>query len=213
MIDEEQRRDAELVHQILSENENAFAELYERYKPRLHKFVTNRLRGAGTWEDAEELVDDMFLKAWKHLKTLKEPERVLNWMFRIANQLVVEWHRENQKRIRVQAFADTSEAEMEVAEVTVHQTVEERALNEERRTKLFEAIAQLPELEQKMIQLQLAGKRYEEIAQILDVSKSSVRNRLSRAKNRLKAWAAAWEEANAEGRDLEFSEFNEGKGK
>ncbi len=79
----------------------------------------------------------------------------------------------------------------------MHQTVEERALDEERRTKLFEAIAQLPELEQKMIQLQLAGKRYEEIAQILDVSKSSVRNRLSRAKNRLKTWAAAWEEANA----------------
>lgn len=102
---------------------------------------------------------------------------------------------------------------MKVAEAIVHQTAEERALDEERRTKLFKAIAQLPELEQKMFKLQLAGKRYEEIAEICIVSVGSVRNRLSRAKNRLRDWAAAWEEANAEGRDLDFSEFNEGKGK
>lgn len=37
--------------------------------------------------------------------------------------------------------------------------------------------------------------------------------KLSRAKKRLTAWGAAWEEANAEGLDLEFSEFNEKKGK
>lgn len=208
---DEQRRDAKLVHQILSGDENAFAELYELYKPRLHKFVIKKLGGAGTWEDAEELVQDTFVKARKHLKKLLEPEKVSNWMFSIANQLVAGWHRDNQRHIRKQSFADTSEAEIEVAEATVHQTAEERALDEERRTKLFEAIAQLPELEQQMFKLQLAGKRYKDIAEICIVSGGSVRNRLSRAKGRLRDWAAAWEEANAEGRDLDFSEFNEGK--
>ena len=58
-----------------------------------------------------------------------------------------------------------------------------------------------------------SNKSYEEIAEICAVSVGSVRNRLSRAKQKLKAWGAAWKEANAEGLDLDFSEFIEGKGK
>lgn len=64
-----------------------------------------------------------------------------------------------------------------------------------------------------MFRLQLAGKRYEEIAEICGVTVSVVKNRLSRAKKRLKVWVAAWEAANAEGLDVEFSEFNEKKSK
>lgn len=213
VMGDEQKEDAVLVCQILSGDENAFAALYERYKPRLHRFVTNKLGGAGDWRDAEELVNDTFLRARAHLETLNEPEKVLNWMFRIANQLVAGWHRDNQRRIRMQSLAGVSVTEMEVAEAIVHQTEEEHALAEERRAAVFEAIAQFPELTRKMLQLQLAGKRYEEIAQILGVSVSSVRNRLSRAKKKLNAWGTAWEEANAEGRDVDFSEFNEGEGK
>lgn len=95
----------------------------------------------------------------------------------------------------------------------MHRMAEDHSLDEERREKLFEAITQLPELEQKMLYLQLEKKSYEEIAEILQVLVGSVRNRLPRAKKRLEAWAAAWEEANAEGRDLDFSEFDKGKGK
>lgn len=62
-----------------------------------------------------------------------------------------------------------------------------------------------------MLHLQLEGKKYEKIAEICEVTVSVVKNRISRAKKRLKAWGAAWEEANAEGLDVEFSEFNEKK--
>ncbi len=209
-VTDEQRSDAELVRQILSGEERAFEALYERYKPRLHQYIFNKI---DNWHCAEELTQDTFLKAKEHLRTLREPEKILNWMFGIANQLIAGWHRENKKRVRMQSFSDVSVTDMEIAAAIAHRMAEDQSLDKERRGRLFEAIVQLPELEQRMLHLQLAGKRYAKIAEICETSIGSVRNRLSRAKRDLKAWAAAWEAANAEGRDLDFSEFIEGKGK
>ena len=193
------------VRQILSGNENGFAELYVRYRVRLCQYIFNRI---GDWHHAEELTNDTFLKAKEHLGTLKKPERVLNWMFSIASQLIAGWHRKNQRRIWIESFANVSAIDMEIAAVDAHQIAETDALDEDRHANLFAAIAQLPELEQKMFRLQLENKSYEEIAEICEVSVSSVRNRLSRAKQKLRTWAAAWEEANAEGLDLDFYEFS-----
>lgn len=134
-------------------------------------------------------------------------------MFSIARQLVVGWHRKHKKPGATQGYTDVYEAEGEAAGTAViHQATEEYAMEEERRTAVSAAIAQLPELEQQMFHLQLAGKRYEEIAEMCDVSVSVVKNRLSRAKQRLEAWGTAWEAANAEGLDVEFSEFEKTKG-
>ena len=204
-VTDEQRRDAELVRQILSGDERAFDALYKRHKQRIHESIFNKI---GDWHYAEELTDDTFLKAKTHLKTLREPEKVLNWMFRLANQLIAGWHRENKKKKRVplEFFADV--------EVTAaNRIAEDHTPYKERYEKFCEAIGQLPELEQKMLHLQFENKSYEEIAEICDVSVGSVRNRLPRAKKKLEAWAAAWKAANAEGRDLDFSEFDKGKGK
>ena len=203
----EQRRDAELVRQILSGDEGAFDALYKRHKQRIHQYIFN---GIGDWHYAEELTDDTFLKAREHLETLREPEKVLNWLFRIANQLIAGWHRKNKKKKRVplEFFADG-----EVTAADANWIAEGHTPYEERYEKFCEAIGQLPELEQKIFRLRLENKSYEDIAEICEVTVSIVRNRLSRAKQKLISWAAAWEEANAEGRDLDFSEFIEGKGR
>ncbi len=87
-------------------------------------------------------------------------------------------------------------------------------MNEVLREKLQQTIKELPELEQSILLLQCAGKSYDEIAEELrdafpSLKPSSVRNRLSRVKKILREWAAAWEQAYAEGHDLNFSEFME----
>ena len=200
----EQRSDASLVRQILSGDESAFDVLYKRHKQRIHRYIFNKI---GNWHCAEELTNDTFLKAKEHLKTLEEPEKVLNWMFSIANQLIAGWHRKNKKKKRVllEFFAD-----VEVTAADANWIAEDDTSYEERYEKFCEAIGQLPELEQKMLRLQFQNKSYEEIAELCAVSVGSVRNRLPRAKKKLKAWGAAWKAANAEGFDLDFSEFNKG---
>ena len=211
MTEDGQKLDGELVHRILTGDETAFDALYKRHKPRLQQFIANKV---DDWRDVEELTNDTFLQAREHLHTLQAPEKVLNWMFRIAGQLVVGWHRQHKTSGATQGYTNVHEAEGEAAATAViHQTAEEYVMEVERWTAVSAAIAQLPELERKMLHLQLENKKYEEIANICEVSVSSVRNRLSRAKKQLKTWAAAWEKANTEDRDLDFSEFNERKGK
>lgn len=210
-MSDDQRRDAELVRQILTGDETAFDALYKRHSPRLYRFILSKIDDR---RDAEELVNDTFLKAWEHLHTLQEPEKVLNWMFRIASQLIADWHRKHKKPEATQGYIDVYQTEGEVAATAIiHQTAEEYTMKTERWTVVSVAIAQLPKLDQKMLCLQLRGKSYTKIAERCQVSVSAVRNRLFRAKKQLKAWGIAWEEANAEGLDLEFSEFNKKKGK
>ena len=200
----EQRSDASLARQILSGDEGAFDALYKRHKQRIHQYIFKRI---GDWHYAEELTNDTFLKAKENLETLRKPQRVLNWMFSLANQLIAGWHRKNQKKKRlVLKFCD----DVEVTAANTNWIMEEHTLYEERYEKLCEAIGQLPKLERRMLHLQFANKSYEEIAEICTVSVGAVRNRLSRAKKRLKAWAAAWKAADAEGLDLDFAEFNKG---
>ncbi len=208
---DDQRRDAELVRQILTGDESTFDALYTQHKPRLYGFIASKIDDR---RDAEELVNDTFLKAREHLHTLQEPEKVLSWMFRIASQLVAGWHRQHKKPEATQGYTDVYEAEGEAAATAViYQTTEEYTMKEERRTAVSAAIAKLPESDQEMLRLQLKGKPYTEIAERCEVSVSAVRNRLFRTKKQLKAWGAAWEEANAEGLDLEFSEFEKTKRK
>ncbi len=142
---DEQRRDAELVRQILTGDETAFDALYKRHSPRLYRFITSKIDDR---RDAEELVNDTFLKAKEHLHTLQKPEKVLNWMFRIASQLVAGWHRQHKTSGATQDYTDVYEAEGEAAATTViHQTAQEYRMETERWTALSVAIAQLPELE------------------------------------------------------------------
>lgn len=208
---DDQRRDAELARQVLTGDETAFDALYKRHRPRLYRFIISKIDDR---RDAEELVNDTFLKVRKHLHTLQAPEKVLNWIFRIATQLIAGWHRKHKKPEATQGYIDVYQTEGEAAATAIiHQTAEEYTMKTERWTAVSAAIAQLPELEQKMFHLRLRGKPYTEIAEKCEVTVSVVKNRLSRAKKRLKAWAEVWEEANAEGLDLEFSEFEKKKGK
>ena len=184
-MSDDQRRDAELVRQILIGDETTFDALYKRHSPRLYRFIVSKIDDR---RDAEELVNDTFLKAWEHLHTLREPEKVLNWMFRIASQLITGWHRKHKKPEATQGYIDVYQTEGEAAATAIiHQTAEEYTMKTERWTAVSVAIVQLPKLEQKMLCLQLRGKSYTEIAERCKVSVSVVKNRLSRAKKRLKA--------------------------
>lgn len=126
---DDQRRDAELVHQILTGDETAFDALYKRHNSRLYRFIAGKIDDR---RDAEELVSDTFLKAKEHLYTLQEPEKVLNWMFSIASQLIAGWHRKHKKSEATQGYIDVYQTEGEVAATAIiHQTAEEYTMKTE----------------------------------------------------------------------------------
>ena len=212
-------RNAELVYQILQSNDKqvikfAKTEFYTSNSRIIFNYIFKRLRNAENRWDAEELTNDTFQKTFKYLHTVKKPEKILNWMFKVASQLIAEWHRKSRKHVKFESSIDFSEVDMDDISIRAYREAQQQEMNEVRREKLQQTIKELPELEQSILLLQCAGKSYDEIAEELrdafpSLKSSSVRNRLSRVKKILREWAAAWEQAYAEGHDLNFSEFME----
>ncbi len=88
-------RDEELVHQSLDdEDEGAFEILYHRYEMALLNFFYRRV---GSWETAEDLMQETFIKVHTHLGTLRDRKKFSSWMFSIARQLIAAHIRENRR--------------------------------------------------------------------------------------------------------------------
>ena len=81
----------ELVQQAKSGNENAFSHLYEYYLTPIFRFVYFRVRSQ---EDAEDLTQHVFLKAWSALPEFQEEGRSFSaWLYRIARNSTIDYWR------------------------------------------------------------------------------------------------------------------------
>ena len=197
----EKDSDAELVYKMRGGDENAFNELYSRYARTIYGYIASRMDDP---RDVEEMVQDTFRNAWHNIATLEDPERVLNWMFRIAYQCVIGRHRKDKKHRDLEFGLDVSDTEAEPPASTIdYNTPEDAVIASEQLEAVHEAIAQLPPKDLQVIHLQMEWKSYEEIAEITGATESSVKNKLSRAKKKLKVLV----EAIAEDQGLDISEF------
>ena len=174
----DESRDEELVYQSLDdENEGAFEILYHRYEMSLLNFFFRRV---GSWETAQDLMQETFIRVHKHLGTLRDRKKFSNWMFSIAKQLIAAHIRENERNIKTDP----------VDEIFETHTIEpeHRSLAEE-QLEIVRALARrLPESERRAFELRLENMTLEEIAKTLDISPSATKVRLHRAKQKLVAW-------------------------
>jgi RNA polymerase sigma-70 factor (ECF subfamily) len=81
--------DALLVRQAQDGEENAFTRLYERYARFIHGVLLARVAQA----DVEDLLQDVFLTAWKNLGTLRDPAAFGGWLSMIARNRATDLHR------------------------------------------------------------------------------------------------------------------------
>src|ERR671920_2416571 len=72
--------DAELVRRVLAGDVDAYAPLVARYRSRFARYAVHML---GSREDAEEALQDAFVRAWRALGRCRDPERFDAWLFRI----------------------------------------------------------------------------------------------------------------------------------
>ena len=208
MTGDKEDRAAKLVCKICKKDENAFVEFYELYQHRIYAYIAKSISDR---RDIEELVQDTFSDVWENIETLKKPEKVLNWMYRIAYQRIAGWQRKNGKLMETESFESLPEHETETPALIAYRTTEGEMLGEERRRALLKAISQLGNPERKWFHQRLQGMSYEDIAEHHKTTVSRVKSRIYRVRKRLRDWAEAWEEAQAKGVDLDFSEFEKQK--
>ena len=185
--------DAELIRRILEGDQNAFSALCAKYEAGLHSYVFKRVRNR---EDAEEIVQNVFLRVHQYLKDLKQPEKLLNWMFSIAYQRIADRGRERRGGIEYTPFDDVSGGQMlhEEASLAVYQVSQQQAEEDELLEIVSRAIENLPDLDRRAMLLQQDGMSYREIAHELGVTEAAVKHRLYRARRRVKELVDGMEE-------------------
>ena len=91
------RDDAVLVRAAQEGEESGFTRLYERYAPFIHGVLLARVAAA----DVDDLVQDVFLTAWKNLKSLRDPAAFGGWLSMIARNRAADLHRRDHESVEL----------------------------------------------------------------------------------------------------------------
>ena len=175
--------DVALIQRVLEGDDTAFSALVEKYQRSVHALAWRKI---GDFHIAEDITQDTFLKAYQRLSTLKEPQRFASWLYVIAANHCSTWLRK--KRLWTESLENTSSGQVEKATYSGYVIAEnERITAESQREVVKELLAKLQESERTVITLYYLGEMsYEEISEFLGVSVASIKNRLYRARRRLK---------------------------
>ena len=151
----------------------AYTDLVRRYQDRVHRFV---LRMVGSREEALELTQEAFIKAWQALPEWRPQAAFSTWLFRIASNLAMDALR---RRKTVQ-FVPLDE-EVEIAESAP--APDAQLLSKQRLRVLEQALAGLPAEQREVILLRdIEDMSYTEMAGALGINEGTVKSRLARGR-------------------------------
>ena len=176
--------DSAVVSAFLAGEERAFQELVGRYQTRLLNFI---FRTIGDRERAEDLVQEVFIRVYRHIHRFDRSKKFSTWVYTIASNLAKNELR-NRSRNPLVLFQtmkgsaredDDRPLQFEDATARPDDLYRKRHLRE----LVEETVAQLPEHHRQVFVLrELEGKSYEEIAEITDCNLGTVKSRLNRAR-------------------------------
>ena len=174
--------DFALIRRTLDGDQNAFTVLVNKYQKWVHTLVWRKI---GDFHIAEEITQDVFLKVYKKLSTLKPSDHFTGWLYVIATRHCIAWFRK--KRLPMTSLDATPVSELEEFCYTQYETERCEQISLERQRDIVKRLLEkLPESERTVITLHyLAEMSCEKISEFLGVSANTVKSRLHRARKRL----------------------------
>jgi RNA polymerase sigma-70 factor (ECF subfamily) len=179
--------DWELVRRARSGDRTAFRELVERHQRKIASLALGMLRNR---EDALDVVQDTFTKAYQNLDRFKGDAGFYTWVYRIAYNLCVDQQRRDAKQPQVSLDGDDRGEGVPTPPADSLRTDEpfERARDAELGARLQQAIRELtPEHQAVILLREVEGLSYAEISEVLDCPKGTVMSRLHYARRQLQA--------------------------
>lgn len=178
---------AERVEQVKSGDTAAFSILYQETRQRVYVICLHFLRQA---TDAEDLMQDTYLTAYKRIHELREPERFRPWLERIAANSCRDYLKKKRPELMEQ------EVLQEIQEETQENFLpEEYCMNQEKRRIILDIMRrQLSNVQYETVVLYYySNLSIDEIADIMDCPSGTVKYRLSDARGRIKKGVEAYE--------------------
>jgi RNA polymerase sigma-70 factor (ECF subfamily) len=171
--------DQSLVNQAAAGSRDAFDELVVRYRRRVYNLV-RALTGGDS--EAEDLVQDVFIRAYRAIGGFRGDSAFRSWLYRIAIN-VVHTH-VDKRRVRDALLVSPVGDDDPMDEVATADDLEQTLL---RRQVIDRALGTLPEELRVLIVLRdVQGLKYDEIADVVKTPRGTVESRLFRARQRLR---------------------------
>ncbi|MDQ3681580.1 MAG: sigma-70 family RNA polymerase sigma factor [Bacteroidota bacterium] len=175
-----QTTDIDIISHVLQGNQNAYAMLVERYQNFVFTIV---LRYVKSREDAEEVAQDVFIKAYRSLKDFKGTAKFSTWLYTITTTTCITFLRK--KKLEIHSL--DNEKLFGIANNIDGGTSSNGIEQKSKVTMVNQAIRLLSPDDAQIITLFYKGEQtLEEIAQIIGIESNAVKVRLHRARTRLK---------------------------
>lgn len=174
LIRRAQRGDADAFEQLLLEHQKNVYNLCYRM--------------AGNPDDAMDLSQETFLRAWRCLDQYQFASAFSTWLYRLCSNICIDFLRRRRRQQTVPlTFEDADGEEQTYAVPDAQLLPEEQVELKLTRETLAAAMAQLLPEHRAVLQLRVVNEMsYEQIADVLDIQIGTVKSRLSRARNQLK---------------------------
>ncbi|MCR9064631.1 MAG: RNA polymerase sigma factor [Cytophagales bacterium] len=174
-----------LITQLKQGDETAFRQLVEQYQSLVFNTILSMVQNA---QDADDLSQEVFIEVYRSIASFREDAKISTWLYRIASNKSLEYIRKKKTKKRFafvkSLFTSDDEPDIQPSDF-VHPGVELE--NKERAEVLFRAIAKLSDNQRLAYTLHnIEDLSYKEIAEVMQVSLSSVESLLFRAKQNLR---------------------------
>jgi RNA polymerase sigma-70 factor (ECF subfamily) len=172
--------DAELVQACLAGKASAFGRLYERYKAMVYELAYRTTRNR---EDAEDVLQDTFLKAMRSLSTYNHQYKFSTWLLTIAHRLCIDrWRAGRGRDVSLNGEAGRGAVQLP----STGESPEEHLSKQELAALVEKGLREVPEEYRTFLILRhRLDLTYEEISRIMGMPLGTVKTRIHRARERL----------------------------
>lgn len=183
--------DEQIIGRVRGGETRLFEELVRRYQDRVYGMAARLVGGS---PDAEDIAQEVFLKAFRGLEGFKGDAKFSTWLYRITWNLCTDWVRRNRKPGRQHSSIDeapeTADSRVDVAGSLVES---------ERRDEIQRALDELPQKYRAVVTLMYFQKMsYDQISAVLGLPLKTIETRLYRARRMLRERLSALDERNRE---------------
>ena len=184
MTREEESR---IVQKVLKGDVNAFETLVLAYEKSVYNIT---LRMTGNSEDASDMTQEAFIKAYNSLQSFRGDSKFSVWIYRIATNVCLDFIRSRSRKPTVSlsvADKDGDEVELDVADESQSpEQLLDRQMTRESVRRGLETLT--PEYRQILLLREIQGLSYDEISQCLGLEVGTVKSRIFRARKKLCAF-------------------------
>ena len=174
-----------LVRRAAGGDPDAFEELVTAYEKQVYHLA---LRMTANPDDAMDLSQETFLRAWRGLASYRSDSAFSTWLYRLASNVCIDFLRRQKKQKVVPLYhTDDEEEERELSLPQPGPGPEEQILRQLEQEQVAQALAQLePEYRQALTLCVIQGLSYTEIAQVLGIKEGTVKSRIARAREKMR---------------------------